>query len=113
MLTRLVYANSMGNELASQNDPVWRLPRRNTMAFPHELREAIPDLHAGRALELNSINGQSSNTLLFGPLVKLKLVVKETGKLNGQFVILMDLQPDAARELAADLTRLALVTAIR
>ena len=30
-----------------------------------------------------------------------------TGKLNGQFVILMDLQPDAARELASELTKLA------
>jgi hypothetical protein len=97
----------MNKELARQNDPVWRLPRRNTMAFPRELREAIPDLHTGRALELDSINGQSSNSLLFGPLVKLKLVVKETGKLNARFVILMDLQPDAARELATELTRLA------
>jgi len=77
------------------------------MAFPRELREAIPALHTGRALELDSINGQSSNTPLFGPLVQLKLVVKETGKLHGQFVIRMDLQPDAARQLAAQLTKLA------
>src|SRR5271163_4948957 len=63
------------------------------MAFPRELRQAIPDLHTGRALELDSINGQSCNTLLFGPLVRLKLLVKETGKLSGQFVVRMDLQP--------------------
>jgi hypothetical protein len=49
------------------------------MAFPRELRQAIPDLHTGRALELDSINGQSSNTIMFGPLVRLKLLVKETG----------------------------------
>jgi hypothetical protein len=77
------------------------------MAFPRELRQAIPDLHAGRALELDSIKGQSSNTLLFGPLVRLKLLVTETGKLNGKFVVRMDLQPDAARELATQLNKLA------
>ena len=109
-LRRLVlsisYANGMGKELAPRG-PARRLPRRNYMAFPRELRQAIPDLHTGRALELASVNGQSSNTLLFGPLVRLKLLVKETGKLSGQFVVLMDLQTDAARELATQLNKLA------
>ena len=82
-------------------------PRRNAMFFPRELREAISDLHSGRDLELDSVKAQSSNLALFGPLVQLKLVVKETGKLSGRFVIGMDLQPDAARELAATLTKLA------
>ena len=77
------------------------------MAFPRELRVAIPDLHSGRALELDSIHGDSCNTLLLGPLVQLKLLVKETGKLTGQFIVRMDLQPDAARKLAAELNRLA------
>ncbi len=77
------------------------------MAFPRELRGPIPDLHAGRVLELDSINGEPSRTLPFGPQVKLRLVVKETGKLSGEFVIRMDLQLDAARELAAMLTKLA------
>lgn len=81
--------------------------RRNAMTFPRELREAIPELHAARDLELDSIDGRSSNLVLFGPLVQLKLVVKETGKLKGRFVIGLDLQPDAARELAATLTKLA------
>ena len=84
-----------------------RPPRHNTIAFPRELREAIPDLHAGRVLEIDSINGQSANTPLFGPLVELKLVVKETGKLTGKFVVRVGLLPDAARTLAATLTRLA------
>jgi hypothetical protein len=97
----------MGNELAQNSNPARRLERRNYMAFPRELREAIPDLHAGRALELDSIHGQSSNTLLFGPLVQLKLLVKETGKLRGQFIVRMDLQPDAARKLATELNNLA------
>src|SRR5262245_36518575 len=82
-----------------------RSSRRNIMAFPRELRQAIPELHAGRVLELDSINGRPSN--VFGPIVELKLVVKETGKLTGKFIIRMDLQVDAARKLAATLTQLA------
>ena len=84
-----------------------RLPRHNTIAFPRELREAIPDLHEGRVLEIDSINGRSISTGLFGPLVELKVLVKETGKLTGKFVVRLGLQPDAARTLAATLTRLA------
>ena len=83
------------------------LARRNSMAFPRELRDAIPPLHDGRVLELESINGDTSNTVLFGPLVELKLIVKETSKLPRSFVVLMRLQPQAARELAATLTVLA------
>jgi len=81
--------------------------RRNAMIFPRELRDAIPELHGARDLELDSIDGRSSNLVLFGPIVQLKLVVKETGKLKGRFVIGLDLQPEAARELAATLTKLA------
>jgi hypothetical protein len=97
----------MGSELTRRSVPARQPQRRSTMAFPRELRGAIPDLHAGRVLELDSINGQASNTPFFGPLVQLKLVVKESGQLTGQFVVLMDLQVDAARELAATLTKLA------
>jgi len=81
--------------------------RRNTMAFPRELRAAIPDLHAGRVLELDSISSAASNISIFGPMVNLKLVVKETGKLTGTFVIGAGLLPEAARQLAATLTELA------
>ncbi len=98
----------MSKELARKSVPARRgLYRRNTMAFPRELRAAIPDLHAGRVLELDSINGHAGNSLLFGPMVDLKLVVKETGKLTGEFVVRMGLQVDAARKLAATLTELA------
>ena len=97
----------MAGELTTGKGPVRRIERRNTMAFPRELRGAIPDLHAGRVLELDAINGHASNTPLFGPLVQLKLVVKETGPLTGKFVVRMDLQPEAARKLAATLARLA------
>ena len=84
-----------------------RLPRHNTIAFPRELRDAIPDLHAGRVLEIDSISGQSAPAPPFGPLVELKMALKETGKLSGKFVLRVGLQPDAARTLAATLTRLA------
>ena len=77
------------------------------MAFPRELREAIPDLHGGRVLDLNSISGFASHTLLMGRLVHLKLAVRETGRLSGKFVLGMALQVDAARQLAATLTQLA------
>jgi hypothetical protein len=98
----------MDTELKRKSAPIRRtLARRNSMAFPRELREAIPPLHDGRILELDSINGDSSNSPLFGPLVDLKLVVKETGDLEQSFVILMRLQPEAARKLAATLTELA------
>jgi hypothetical protein len=97
---------SMSSELTRKAVPARRrLARSNTMAFPRELRGAIPDLHAGRVLELDSINGRASNTP-FGTL-DLKLVVKETGKLSGEFVIRMGLQVDAARKLAATLSQLA------
>jgi hypothetical protein len=98
----------MSTELTRKSVPARRrLFRRNTMAFPRELRQAIPDLHAGRVLELDSINGRAPNISLLGPPVELKLVVKETGKLTGEFVVVMGLQIDAARRLAATLTELA------
>jgi len=98
----------MGKELTPKKKPVWRgLARRNTMSFPRELRAAIPVHHGGRVLELDSINGQGGNTRLYGPLVELKLVVKETGKLTGKFVIHMGLQVEAARQLSETLARLA------
>ena len=87
--------------------PARRLLRPNSMTFPRELRRAIPDLHAGRMLELDSIDGGASHTPFFGPVVHLKLLVKETGKLTGEFLVRMDLQPDAARQMAATLMQLA------
>jgi hypothetical protein len=98
----------MGSQLTRKKAPLRPvLNVGNTMAFPRALREAIPDLHAGRVLDLDSINGLATHTLLFGRLVQLKLVVKETGKLSGKFVVGMALQVDAARQLAATLTQLA------
>ena len=64
-------------------------------------------MHDGRILELDSINWRASKGPLFGPLVELKLIVKETGKLTDSFVVMMRLQPDAARKLSVPLTELA------
>ena len=100
----------MSSELTKTEVPV---PRgklsRNTMAFPRELRDAIPDLptYVGRVLELDSMSGQPAHTNLFGPRVNLKLVVKETGKLRGEYTIRMDLETESARALAATLMQLA------
>ena len=97
----------MSRQLTRKKAPARRaLNLGNTMAFPRELREAIPDLHAGRVLDLDSINGSASHTIL-GRLVHLKLVVKETGRLSGKFVVAMALQVEAARQLAATLAQLA------
>ena len=103
-----VYTEPMSTEVTRKSAAIRRaLARRNSMAFPRALRDAISPIHDGRFLELDSINGQASNTALFGPFVELKLVVKETGKLRDSFVVLMRLQPDAARKLAATLIDLA------
>ncbi|MBI4907879.1 MAG: hypothetical protein HY820_29915 [Acidobacteria bacterium] len=81
----------------------------NTMMFPKALRDAIPDMPTcgGRVLELDAIHGEPVNSHLFGERVQVKLRVKETGKLTGKFVVLIDLQPEAARALATTLTNLA------
>jgi hypothetical protein len=98
----------MSSQLARKKPPARPvLNLGNTMAFPRELREAIPDLHAGRVLDLDSISGFASHTLLMGRMVHLKLGVRETGKLSGKYVVGMALQLDAARQLAATLTKLA------
>ena len=78
----------------------------NTIAFPRALRDAIPDLCDGRVLKLDSINGDATDSA-FGPRVHLKLVAKETGKLSGEFTVLVDLEPGAARALADTLAKLA------
>ena len=79
------------------------------MAFPRELRAAIPDLptYVGRVLELDAMSALPSNTRLYGPRVHLKFVVKETGNLHGEFVVRADLEVESARALAATLLQLA------
>ena len=85
----------------------YRLTPYNTIAFPRALRDAIPDLHGGRVLKLASVSAGVSRAEFFGEHVQLNLTASETGKLNGEFVVRVDLLPEAARTLAATLTRLA------
>ena len=84
-----------------------RLTPYNTIAFPRELREAIPDLHGGRVLKLDAITAGVSRAEFFVDHIQLNLTASETGKLAGKFVVRVDLLPEAARTLAATLTRLA------
>jgi hypothetical protein len=86
-----------------------RLTPYNTIAFPRELRAAIPDLPTcvGRVLKLDSVGGKASNTSLYGERIHLSLAACETGKLKGKFVVRIDLLPEAARTLGATLARLA------
>lgn len=77
------------------------------MAFPRALRDAIPPLHDGRVLQLDSIDGSASNLAPFGPIVQLRLIVNETGKRSDSFAVVMRLQPEAARKLAVTLETLA------
>ena len=100
----------MSTELSRTDVPVPRArPPRNTMVFPRELREAIPDLptYVGRVLELDSMSARPTNTDRYGPRVHLSLVVKETGKLKGEFTVRVDMEVESARALAATLNQLA------
>ena len=101
----------MSTELTRTTPPSRRRPlkNRNTILFPRELRDAIPDLptYTGRLLELESIDGSMVDTPFFGRLVSVKMVVAETGKLTGKFEVRLGLQAEAARALAETLLQLA------
>jgi len=102
----------MSKDMARTETPARRRrwpSSRNTMSFPRELRDAIPDLPTcvGRVLELDSTTGTISQIYPGSPPVRLRMLVKETGKLKGEFAVFIDLQPDAARALAETLARLA------
>src|ERR1035437_11043119 len=69
-----------------------RLTPYNTVAFPRAPREAIPDLPTcvGRVLKLDAIDGQASNTNLYGGrghLDRERGGVGERGDLGGRRVI--------------------------
>lgn len=86
--------------------PVRKLRLTNTVSFPRELRDAIPDHKpsAGRALKLESVDAQAANTIEWGRRVQIKLRVCETGKLSGVFDIWIDIEADAAQALAETLS---------
>src|SRR5260221_9563627 len=86
-----------------------RLAGHNSMTFPRNLRDAIPAEpgYSGRVLELAAVDGRVLDTVIGPPVVHLNLHVRETGKLKGAFMLWMDLQPSAARALAATLNQVA------
>jgi hypothetical protein len=75
--------------------------------LPTCLRDAIPDLHGGRVLKLDSVTAGVSRAEFFGDHIQLNLIARETSPLHGEFVVRVDLLPEAARTLAETLTRLA------
>jgi hypothetical protein len=85
-----------------------RLAGRNYMTFPRSLREAIPAApgYSGRVLELDAIDGKALDYGL-GQMVRLALRLQETGSLSGKFTVWVDLQPSAAKALAATLNQIA------
>jgi len=103
----------MSREVARTEVPAKKRRRwessRNTMSFPRALRDAIPDMPTcvGRVLELDSTSGAISDIYPNCPPVELRMLVKETGKLSGEFTVMIHLQPEAARAMAETLTRLA------
>ena len=92
----------------AQVQAAYRWSQANTMSFPQELRDAIPELQPcwGRCLVLASIDGKCQHNLR-GRRVGLKFMVEETGKLSGAFPVYADLDVEAARTLAATLLKLA------
>jgi hypothetical protein len=91
----------------------------NTIVFPKELREAIP-VHSARVLEFDRVTGAANRSwaeysapwlLARGVDVtrraQLKLLAHETGKLNGQFEIGIDLDAETMRALGQFLIDLA------
>jgi hypothetical protein len=114
-----VYRRSYVN-LISEMDPEDRSPAvskklrskavwlpGNAMYFPKGLRDAIPAWeNSARMLRLTNIDGNCSHTGLRGRRIELSFHVEETGKLNGAFNVLADLEIEAARALAATLEEL-------
>ena len=82
-------------------------PGPNTITLPQALRTAIPHDHGERVLELGAIDGAVARAGFDNPVVHLNLHLRETGNLNGKFVLWADLQATAARALAKILTEMA------
>lgn len=80
----------------------------NLVTFPRALRDAIPTepTMVGRVLNLSTIDASPSHTYR-GARVQLRLTAEESGKLTGQFPLLMDLDAAAARQLAVALMEMA------
>ena len=61
----------------------------------------------GASSSSDSVTAGVSRAEFFGEHIQLNLTARETGTLSGEFVVRVDLLPEAARTLAETLTRLA------
>jgi hypothetical protein len=98
--------------------PVARSQWPNTITFPRELKPAIPD-YGPRALVFDSISGRHYDGTSIAELLgrgttegklartQLQLLVHETGKLDGKFTLLVDLDAETTRALGRFLVELA------
>ena len=79
----------------------------NMFYFPKELRDAIP--HYGtRALVFDSVRGSTGeHPFTQGARAQVQFIVHETGKLTGEFALLVDLDSTTARALGQFLIDLA------
>jgi hypothetical protein len=90
----------------------------NLIVFPKELRAAIPD-YGARALVFDSVSGSPAHSPLplgvVDPAVylerlsrtRIELLVHETGKLDGKFTLLVDMDSETTRALGQFLIDLA------
>lgn len=90
----------------------------NMVIFPRALREAIPE-YGDRALVFDAVTGAKENLpaaiagltgasrFAIAPRAQAKFVVHETGKLDGQYAIWMDLDTETMRALGRFLMDLA------
>ncbi len=90
----------------------------NTITFPKELKPAIPD-YGPRALVFDSVTGSHYDGTQFAVMMgralpdqqvtrtRLELLVHETGKLDGQFILTADLDAETTRALGKFLVELA------
>jgi hypothetical protein len=97
-----------------------RIP--NSLIFPKELRDAIPT-HSPRALQFDRVSARVNPPPIFAslagfewlavngielkPRVRLSLLAHETGKLNGQFEIGLDIDAETLRALGEFFVTLA------
>lgn len=81
----------------------------NWISFPQKLRDAIPTFQpcAGRVLQLDSVDAAPTNSEWTGRRVAVRLRACETGKLDGVFDVVLDLNPGAAQALAEVLQKAA------
>jgi hypothetical protein len=100
--------------LPTRSDAPWP----NMIIFPQELKKAIPD-YGSRALVFGSVSGFVGTSPVsvagmvdetafdMGRRTQLQLVVHETGALQGEFKVLIDLDTVTTRDLGEFLIRLA------